>query len=1507
MSVSETVAPEVAGRDNPYAGLGFYTEAMSRWFFGRERERKTIIGNLQTSRLTLLHAESGVGKSSLLRAGVAARLEESLSGAAHRGSRRYLPIVFPASPTERRAGEGSLSSSWAHEPTDQLIALVEASAASFLSADRGGHQRYERFDETLAHAADATDATWLVILDQFEEYLLYTSREKSEGRFADELARCVAQQDLRANFLISIREDTYAGLGDVFKGKITNVYGNYLHLQRLDRAAARESILRPIDRFNADHPAGEQMAAEPDLVDAVLRQVRTGRVGIEQGGRGQVDGSNGLGPLVDEIEAPYLQLVMSRLWEHERRNGSNTLRLASLEELGGAETIVRNHLDDALSDLTPAERETAIDLFHYLVTPSGSKIVHAVDDLPEYSGHTASEVNALIKKLERGEHRILHHVGAPPGTADNKPRVEIFHDVLADPILDWRSRQIPVRIEREKLAAQEHARVERRRAQRLRTLACVTAALLALALLAGGFGYYEWRTSVGNEHKAKSVADAQQAERVVGQDPQLATLLAYRALQTSYTPQAEQALRNALPAVQLERTLSPASPMVDAAFSRDGKLLATSQNNGIMRVWSASSHQLLATLGGSSLGLNGFAFSPDGKSIAAAYSDGTVRIWDIADRRQEGAALTASSGNALWNVRFDPTGTKIVTAGIDGYARIFDLKTHAEMGKLSPKPQGWSIYDAEFSPTGDRIVTASQDGTARIWSAVSLREEGKPMGTGAFVMNSARFNLDGTQIVTAGADGVARTWLVAGKQNRPLREFPSATSNLTSAAFRPDGSSIVTGGANGEVDIWSLGGSEATPRLRLKPTGDTASVLAVAVSPHGDQIVSAQADGTARVWSTHDRRLVSELGGVAGGVGFVTSTAFSPDGTSVVTGGFDGTTRLWDASTGKVRVVVATPHGEGVRDVAFSANGRVFATATDTGPIYLWDAASGEFLLALEAPGAREAESVEFSPVDANVVLTTDYGEDGAARIWRVRSSPTSLSASVTKRLRAAAGERFEDAAFSSDGKLVVTAGVVRSGGVARIWSVASGREQGQAIREPPSRTTNGLLSAAFSHDEQFVVTSSEDGTARIWSTRTQRPVGPTVTTPAGSHITDAQFSPDGRTFITASTDGTARLWDARSGELQLSFAGRSGGVTSVSFSADGGRVVTGNRDGTARLWSAIPSGELGRPMYEPGSNDLITASFDSTGSRILTASEGGTARIWDATRHREVGHVREPRGELLTSAEFDPTDSNRFVTASQDGTARIWSTRENRQVGRSLGKVGDPELLGAVFSPDGRHIVTASSYRTAPGAAQLWNVQTHRPEGLPFQDPRGGTIRWTAFGPHGNRIVIADDAGSAYVYDWRTRSLVSAITEPSEQEVNDVWFSPDGRFVVTCSDDGTARVWNVATGAQEAVVTEPGNSAIYNAVIGPHGWLLTSSGDGYARIWDWRTGALLVSFDAGDRVSDSEFSPDGRTVVTASEYGTARIFSTALAGPVTAVEQTARRTLQPQITPEERNRFLGG
>jgi CHASE2 domain-containing sensor protein len=450
---------------DPYIGLDHFVEEDADLFFGRDAERKRIIGNLQASRLTLLYAESGVGKSSLLRAGVCARLVQLAERRrVERGSPRYVPVVFSAWRGDAKAG---------------LIAALERAVSPLLAARAQPPLGRDDLEQAIEDVGKAVDGTLLLILDQFEEHFLYESND-ADG-LDDEIARCINRPDLRANFLFSVREDAYSLVGQRFKARIPNVYANYLHLDFLDERAAHDAIVRPVDAFNRRAAADPPYEVETALVRAVIEQVRRGRVTIGDLGAPDMRAAS-----PDRVETAYLQLVMKRLWDEEVAVGSRELRLETLRRLGGADTIVRSHLDDVMAELDDDQRDAAAAAFRFLVTSAGRKIALSSDELREFSEAPAQPLEAALDRLERK--RILRPLRStdPSGVR----RREIYHDVLAPAILDWRRRHVEQRqredAERRVAQARDQARHLEVRNRRL------TAAVIALLAVASGLALYLW-------------------------------------------------------------------------------------------------------------------------------------------------------------------------------------------------------------------------------------------------------------------------------------------------------------------------------------------------------------------------------------------------------------------------------------------------------------------------------------------------------------------------------------------------------------------------------------------------------------------------------------------------------------------------------------------------------------------------------------------------------------------------------------------------------------------------------------------------------------------------------------------------------------------------------------------------------------------------------------------------------------------------------------------------------
>src|SRR5438067_3155260 len=540
----------VAAPPGPYKGLSAFddTEVDALLFFGRGRERDVLVANLLASRLTVLYGESGVGKSSILRAGVAREL------------RRVAPEA-----------EVVVHDTWLGDPLGPLADL-----------DEGGEA--------------------YLILDQFEEYFVYNRPPDAAGTLVAELPELLRRAP-RANVLIAVREDALAQL-DAFTGRLPNVFANHLRLDHLDRAAAQEAIRGPLARWR--ELTGEAVEVESELVDAVLDEARAGR--------DDADGRDGGG----RIEAPFLQLVLERIWTQEREAGSSVLRLRTLRELGGAEAIVRDHLRRALDSLSSEEQDVAASMFGHLVTPSGTKIAHRSGDLAQYASVREGELEPVLLALSRD--RILRAVDGAGGGE----RYEIFHDVLAEPVLSWRSER---ELDRERAAANRRHR---------RLLGLAVGSLVALVCVAA-IAVYAW-TQRSDARRAARVAVAREltasAFSQLGTDPELSLLLGREAAARERTPAVEDVVRAALIASRVRRVVRPPARAVaegasagteTAQFSPDGAALLLTGRDGSVRAVDARSGRLLHRL--AATGVGSAAFGPQGSLILTGGRDGSLDLW----------------------------------------------------------------------------------------------------------------------------------------------------------------------------------------------------------------------------------------------------------------------------------------------------------------------------------------------------------------------------------------------------------------------------------------------------------------------------------------------------------------------------------------------------------------------------------------------------------------------------------------------------------------------------------------------------------------------------------------------------------------------------------------------------------------------------------------------------------------------------------------------------------------
>ena len=1190
---SETV------RSSPYKGLVPYSEADAAFFFGRDAECEIVAANLMAARLTLLYGASGVGKSSLLQAGVASYLRREPAVDTTVRRRSDLLVVF---------------NRWTGDPVHDLIEEIRQ-ACAMVAPDRAGPASVARYDsaatltDTLQILSANLDVDFLIILDQFEEYFLYHEHEDGDGTFAVEFPRAVNRADVPANFLIAMREDQLARL-DRFKGRLPQLFDNTLRITHLGHAAARAAILRPLDAYNRLVGGERAVGVQPELIDTILEDVQVGRVQLAEGGQGGTGNGPGEPASNPKIEAPFLQLVMSTLWAEERRQGSQVLRAETLHSLGGAQRIVRTHLDAAMSSLTGEEQDIAAAVFRYLVTPSGSKISYSDHDLAEYAGLPQAVVAPVLHKLSGGQVRILRPVGDQRQGMDGRS-YEVFHDVLAPAILDWRTRyaqqraaeeELALRLEseaEERRAVEQQARLYRRRAQRRGAFVLGMVLVLVVVVALAVVSLQQANAARRANNAAQASALSARASALLATDPTGSARVAADALgRDPTTPDAELVLREALGASHLRQIVSRTGAGVTrAAFSPDGQHIAAVTDKRTITVYdSDTGGRVRATLPVSASS-NNFgappAFTADGQAVVFWTTSGKAYVWHWGSGSDPTMLPTSNvSATAV------ATGRDLFATGdTTGYIQLWNSQGERR-GERFSLPMDSHVNALALSPDAATLVSGT-DLNLSLWSIRSSLP--KPVWSHPVNAQSVALSSDDIFVAAAGG-GKVSLWAAAGGAPQKFGDVDHLAGS--SVKFSPTGRRLAIVRDN-VAEVWNARGGSL-----VELNGHSGGILAIAFSPNGNQIVTAAADATARVWEGLNGGTLLQLRGHAGAV---YDASFSPDGNHVLTAGADGTVRMWDVAAG----TVLWRHNAAVEDAAFGPMGKTVVTASHD--------KTSCFISKRGRSRCRHPDNSASAVWDARI---SSSGKD----ILTAHEDGTVVVSSVSPKREVARltwpGLRIRSAAFSASGQLIAAG----SGSDLYIWKW---RENPFERRQ---RATTSVLIPDAILDVQFgpgrydylVLTAHADGRAWLWDSRTGKHVRP-LSAPGADVTYEAKFSPTGDRVVTASGDGIARVWDTASGRRlhELRSVLRRP-LTSVNFSPDGAWVVAGDTDGNVMIWDAANDKMLAVLPWHAGAVNSVEFSPDGDG-QILSTGDDGTVRL---SRCEEICG---PVGSVLEAARRLP------------------------------------------------------------------------------------------------------------------------------------------------------------------------------------------------------------------------------------------------------------------------------
>jgi WD40 repeat protein/serine/threonine protein kinase len=566
------------------------------------------------------------------------------------------------------------------------------------------------------------------------------------------------------------------------------------------------------------------------------------------------------------------------------------------------------------------------------------------------------------------------------------------------------------------------------------------------------------------------------------------------------------------------------------AWSPDGRMLATGDRSGIVRVCGPAAAEeraarTVATLGGCVWSV---AFSPDGRRIASSSADGLVTLHDVTSGALT-RTLPVPRESAVYAVAFSPDGNRLATASRDRTARLWDVASGREVAVL--RGHEGTVYGVAISADGETMVTGGHDGTVRVWDAATGRPRGTLRGHGDRVFDVA-IAADGRTVASASEDGTVRLWDVAVGVETGLLRHPT---RVNAVVFSESGDRVATASADGVLRVWDVARGVETAHLR----GRSAALWSVAWSGGVGRLATGAEDGTVRLWDATDRPDVIPL------EARTLSVAYAPDGRTLAIGAEDAGIRLCDASTleeyGRLGPALGRVHG-----VAWSPDGELVAGACDDGAIFVWQSASRERLVATQVH-ARRVYAVAFDPGGTRLATAS---EDRTVRFHDPRTGATAGPTLAHPR-------RVFCAAFSIDGARIATACEDR---LIRIWDAHTGDELSRLVgHEGPVNWV------AYDPSGDRLASASSDGTVRVWDVA-DGSVEHVLAGPAGQ-VWKVAFSPDGARVAAAAADGTVHLWNAVTGRPALTLTGHRDQVWAVAFAPDGGSLASGAWDGTARVW----------------------------------------------------------------------------------------------------------------------------------------------------------------------------------------------------------------------------------------------------------------------------------------------------------------------------------------------------
>ncbi|MEU5973906.1 hypothetical protein [Streptomyces sp. NPDC047315] len=577
------------------------------------------------------------------------------------------------------------------------------------------------------------------------------------------------------------------------------------------------------------------------------------------------------------------------------------------------------------------------------------------------------------------------------------------------------------------------------------------------------------------------------------------------------------------------------------------------------------------------------------------------------------------------------------------------------------------------------------------------------------------------------------------------------------------------------------------------------------------------------------------------------------------------------------------------REVAFSPDGASVAISYLDGAVRVYDVASGRQRAMLD-DGQALVDVLTFSR-DGRRLATTS--RDAAIRVWDVETGRAQHVFKTYKKRKAPPSEYFQSLDFSPDGRTLVSGGQD-----VRLWDLMTGRSR-VYIPKPqfpyPVPEAKYYAKAVFGSDGSELAVAQHDGTVTL---RDARNSGVIIASLTGhvSRVDRLVFSHDGATLVTSDADAL-RIWDARSQGPRVTLTGYTRGLVAIAFSADNRSLATMTQEGNIREWE---TGDLNTHTLTGHSKPVSALTFSTDGRTLVTAGHDETVRIWGLPAGRRMATITGVRKVAALSP-----DGRTLVTADRDGTVYLRDARTGASRRTLPGAA--PAVNSLAFTSDGSTLAALGDNRV-----HLWDVD--RARRLRTLTGPDGAIETMTPHPSGSALATRGSKGTIRIWDVRTGEVLRTFALPrSERHPT---FSPDGTTLATSDSDSAGRgpdgppasyirLRDSETGALRRTLTLNSHvERIDSMSFHPDGKTLATGGnDGTARIWDVETGAARRTFSDVGYVNHVAFSPDRTTLATTSFNGTTRLWSVDLPDETEAIQQICR-SVNRELTAAERKQY---